>query len=179
MYAILVAGLLAAGKTRFAEREMLAGRDLLIENNFEEESLEPMRNLLEKYGCDAITVRFQGDIETIYSRFLDRERSPDRHPGHIRNDHYPADDPPSLTSPTLEQFAEGAGRRGFVRFSLGRLIEVDATDASQKLHRRRAAARPRVLLPRRVLLREDVAEVEVDDENVPKSAGIEQEQDAK
>lgn len=109
---------------------MLAGRDLLIENNFEEESLEPMRNLLEKYGCDAITVRFQGDIETIYSRFLDRERSPDRHPGHIRNDHYPADDPPSTTL-TLEQFAEGAARRGFARFSLGRLIEVDATDLAR------------------------------------------------
>lgn len=131
MYAILVAGLPAAGKTRFAEREMLAGRDLLIENNFEEESYEPTKKLLEKYGYEAITVRFQGDIETIYSRFLDRERSPDRHPGHIRNDHYPADDPPSLTSPTLEQFAEGAGRRGFVRFSLGRLIEVDATDVGK------------------------------------------------
>lgn len=42
----------------FAERELMAGRDLLIENNFEDESYEPMRNLLEKYGCDAITVRF-------------------------------------------------------------------------------------------------------------------------
>lgn len=131
MYAILVAGLPAAGKTRFAEREILAGRDLLIENNFEDESYEPTKKLLEKYGCDAITVRFQGDIEAIYSRFLDRERSPDRHPGHIRNDHYPADDPPTLTSPTLEQFAEGAARRGFARFSLGRLIEVDATDVGK------------------------------------------------
>lgn len=131
MYAILVAGLPAAGKSRFAEREMLAGRDLLIENNFEDESYEPTKKLLEKYGCDAITVRFQGDIEAIYSRFLARERSPDRHPGHIRNDRYPSEEPPTVISPTLEQFAEGAARRGFARFSLGRLIEVDATDLAR------------------------------------------------
>ena len=76
MYAILIAGLPAAGKSRFAEREILAGRDLLIENNFEDESYEPTKKLLEKYGYDAITVRFQGDIEAIYSRFLARERPP-------------------------------------------------------------------------------------------------------
>lgn len=179
MYAILVAGLPAAGKTRFAEwlsarrklpliskdeikerlfdtlgfrsreekvrlgvaafellcgfaeREMQAGRDLLIENNFEDSSTEPMKELLEKYGCDAITVRFQGNIETIYSRFLEREHSPNRHPGHIRNDRYPADDDPPSTSLTLEQFADGMGKRGFARFSLGRLIEVDATDLAR------------------------------------------------
>lgn len=179
MYAILVAGLPAAGKTRFAEwlsarrklpliskdeikerlfdtlgfrsreekvrldvaafellcgfaeREMQAGRDLLIENNFEDSSTEPMKELLEKYGCNAITVRFQGNIETIYSRFLEREHSPDRHPGHIRNDRYPADDDPPSTSLTLEQFADGMEKRGFARFSLGRLIEVDATDLAR------------------------------------------------
>lgn len=176
MYAILVAGLPAAGKTRFAEwlsarrklpliskdeikerlfdtlgfgsreekvrlgnaayelmchiaeREMRAGRGLLLENNFEDSSYEPLRSLLEKYGYTAITVRFSGDIETIYSRFLAREHSPDRHPGHIRNDRYPAEGAVPPTSLTLEQFAEGMERRGFARFRLGELVEVDATD---------------------------------------------------
>lgn len=181
MYCILIAGLPAAGKSRFAEwlavrrglpslskdavkeklfdtvgfrsreekvalgraaqeivcdtaeRLMAAGLPLILENNFETSSREGILRLLERYRCIPVTVLFDGDLRTIYRRFVERDRSPERHRGHVVNTAYPErEDSPPCIPMGFEAFARGTAERGFREFDVGGVrIVVDSTDLSR------------------------------------------------
>jgi len=113
----------------FAEAQLAAGCSFILENNFEDSSRRPLEELLDKYDCRVITVRFGGEIGAIHRRFLERDQSPERHRGHVVNTRYPEVGEKAAYVPlSLENFAAGMMARGFDRFCLGRLVCVDATD---------------------------------------------------
>lgn len=111
-----------------------AGGSAILENNFEWASENGLRALLDKYGCTPVTIQLTGDYMTIYERFLLRDRSPERHRGHVVNTQYPElpGPRPEYEPISFRQFVEGFTSRGMADFHIGgpRLV-VDVTDLSQ------------------------------------------------
>lgn len=113
---------------------LAAGGSVILENNFENSSRPGVQALLKQYACPSVTVMLTGDSREIYQRFLAREKSPDRHRGHIVNTCYP--EPPGKKADCVpvsyEQFMSGAKRRGMCDFDIGGpRIVVDGTDFQQ------------------------------------------------
>ena len=113
-----------------AEELMRSARPFILENNFENVSKEGLLTILEKYEYKAITVTLTGDYKIIYQRFLERNRDPGRHPGHVVNDCYPGSK--EINSPvqiSYESFVEGITQRGMDSFTAnGPQIILDTTD---------------------------------------------------
>ena len=115
-----------------AEQFMQVGESFILENNFGDISKPQIMELLEKYHYTAITVRLTGDYEKIYERFAKRDRSPERHRGHVVNDCYPEKEGSTQENPTMmthERFLQGIEHRGYDSFCAnGPLIVVDTTN---------------------------------------------------
>lgn len=113
-----------------AEELMKSARPFILENNFENVSKEGLLTILEKYEYEAITVTLTGDYKIIYQRFLERNRDPGRHPGHVVNDCYPGSK--EINSPvqiSYERFVEGITQRGMDSFTAnGPQVILDTTD---------------------------------------------------
>ena len=113
-----------------AEELMRSARPFILENNFENVSKEGLLTILEKYEYEAITVTLTGDYKIIYQRFLERNRDPGRHPGHVVNDCYPGSK--EINSPvqiSYERFVEGITQRGMDSFTAnGPQVILDTTD---------------------------------------------------
>ena len=67
------------------EEQMKVGMSVIAESNFVKESIPFIKNLMEKYEYKSITVRFEGDLQTLHKRFLQRECSGERHEGLVSN----------------------------------------------------------------------------------------------
>lgn len=132
----------------FAEQLMKRGRPFLLENNFEAASKPGITALLERYDCRPVTLFLTGDYRVLYQRFLERDRSPDRHRGHVVNTCYPepAGEKAPHTPIGFEQFVSGIENRGMADFHVGgdRII-VDTTDFS-KVDRKSIAGQVQKLL---------------------------------
>ncbi len=63
------------------EEEMKSNKTFVAESNFIKESIPIVKELIEKYGYNSLTIRFEGDLKVLHKRFLDREHSSERHPG--------------------------------------------------------------------------------------------------
>lgn len=118
----------------FAERLMKREQAFIMENNFENASYDKLMELLNTYGYTAVTVRLTGDHEKIYERFARRDRSPERHRGHVVNDRYPEPEGCPEENPTAlsyEGYLSGIEKRGYERFAAnGPVIVADTTDFS-------------------------------------------------
>ncbi|MGL5150362.1 MAG: AAA family ATPase [Clostridium sp.] len=115
----------------FADEMLKCNLTVILESNFENASINELRELIDKYNCKTITVIFKGDIEEIYKRFEKRDNSGERHRGHVINTAYPegneGDKP--YVSMGLDGFKKMAFDRGMYDFSIGgERIEVEATD---------------------------------------------------
>lgn len=116
---------------------MKAGQPFILENNFEYSSEHGIKILLEKYRYSVLTITLTGDYKVIYQRFLARESSPDRHRGHVVNDHYPEKKGNDLNAPktktiSYEDFVCGIEQRGFDAFWIGGgQMKIDTTDFSK------------------------------------------------
>ena len=76
-----------------------------------------------------LTVLFDGQTDAVYARFVQRDRSPGRHRGHVVNDRYPETTPQrEVKSLDFEAFERSIEQRGYRRFSIGTRIVVDCTD---------------------------------------------------
>ncbi len=118
----------------FAEQLMKRGRPFLLENNFEAASKPGITALLKRYDCRPVTLLLTGDYQVLYQRFIKRDRSPDRHRGHVVNTCYPepAGEKAPHTSISFEQFVSGIESRGMADFNVGGdRIVVDTTDFSK------------------------------------------------
>ena len=67
------------------EQQMKVGVPLIVESNFVKESIPIIKNLLNKYDYRNITIRFEGDLQILHKRFLEREYSNERHVGLVTN----------------------------------------------------------------------------------------------
>lgn len=115
----------------FAESLMKVGLPLILENNFENTSKADLQKLIEGYKYQVITVLFDGNMEVIYNRFVERDISPSRHRGHVVNTEYPEilSNPEPIIPMGLEAFEKKFTERGMRDFVIGdHLIKVDCTD---------------------------------------------------
>ncbi len=116
-----------------AEQMMQCHKSFILENNFEASSRQGLIQLLERYGYRVLTLRLTGDYARIYERFIQRENSPLRHPGHVTNSRYSKEEG-AAQSPTitLEQFISGIQAREMDSFCIGdQVIDLDTTDFSK------------------------------------------------
>lgn len=113
-----------------ATQLMKNNQPFILENNFEKVSEKPLLHILKKYSYTAITITLTGDYHIIYERYVERNYSPDRHRGHVVNDHYPEINPnKDIESVSFENFIRGIVDRGMDCFMAnGPHIVVDTTD---------------------------------------------------
>lgn len=117
----------------FAVSLLKQNRPIILENNFEESTKPGLLNLINKYNCKPLTIRLTGDLNIIYKRFVERDKSPERHRGHVVNTCYPecgnTDVVPTMS---FENFKKMINERGIIDFQVGEnVIEVDCTDFSK------------------------------------------------
>ncbi len=67
------------------EKQMKVGLPLIVESNFVKESVSIIKDLLNKYDYKSITIRFEGDLQILHRRFLNREYSDERPMGLVSN----------------------------------------------------------------------------------------------
>lgn len=67
------------------EEQMKVGLPLIAESNFVKESVPIINDLLNKYDYKSITIRFEGDLQILHKRFLNREYSDERPMGLVSN----------------------------------------------------------------------------------------------
>ena len=107
-----------------------SGKSVILDNNFEDRNRAGLEKLITVHPCNVITVRFDCDVAVVYERYLKRDKSPDRHPGHVLMTAYPpipgVEDEVKLL--TLEHFNGKYRSRGTFDFCMGKLIRVDADD---------------------------------------------------
>ena len=113
----------------YASTLMAAGQPFILENNFEDRNKPALQKLFDKYGYRCLVIRFGGDIEVIYQRYLKREKGGTRHKGHGNKPDFGRQEKELLLAPmTFEEFVEGVSRRGISNFSLGgEELAVDTT----------------------------------------------------
>jgi len=121
----------AANIMMFTAAKILdAGGSVILDNNFEDRNIENLTNVIENHPCNVITVRFDCEMKEAYRRYAQRDKDPGRHPGHVLMTSYPPVEgvEDAVKDMTQESFCEKYTRRGTMRFSMGKLIAVDATD---------------------------------------------------
>ena len=121
----------------FAELHLEIGLPVILENNFENVSKPGLLKLIEKFQCKTVTVKFTADPDILAQRFRIRDRSPERHRGHVINTQYPeVEGQEELTaeSPLIypASYFSAMDQRGMAAFTIGGPeIIVDTTDFSK------------------------------------------------
>lgn len=114
----------------FAEVLMKHKEIFILECNFEKESKKQIADLINKYKYKCITAFLSGDHRKIYERFVRRNESGDRHPGHVVNDCYPrAVRKADFAAISFERFESEIENRGMDDFEVGDShFRIDTTD---------------------------------------------------
>ena len=89
------------------EEHMKVGTPIIAESNFVKESVPIIKNLLNKYNYECITLRFTGDLKVLYERFLKREYSSERHMGLNSNGKFDKYEVFEETSKKISEFKIG------------------------------------------------------------------------
>lgn len=113
-----------------AAQSMKLGLPVILEGNFDSNSLPDLKELIKKYDYHCIAVRFGGDLRIIYDRFIKRCHANNVQTGHVSTESYPAGvNAVQRPDYTFEQFRDMVIQRGIMDFSLGNdLICVDSSD---------------------------------------------------
>lgn len=106
---------------------------MIIDNNFDTDSQERLKEILERHQCTAITLFFGGETDAFYKRYVERDNEHKRHLGHVLQEHYPPREGESLDyEMTREEFSEKFEKRGMNQFDCpGYRINIDATNPEQ------------------------------------------------
>lgn len=117
----------------YAEQLMKCGQVFILENNFEESAKMGIYKLLNKYDYKSITAVLKGEYKVLYDRFCERNKSRERHPGHVVNDFYPRDLKASdYELVSFEKFMNAIQTRGMDTFDIGEpRLYFDTTDISR------------------------------------------------
>jgi predicted kinase len=117
-----------------ADLHLEIGQPVILENNFENASKPGLCRLIEKHTCKTVTVKFFAEANVLAKRFMLRDKSPERHRGHVINTQYPepegaGDIKPEPFNPDI--YFSAMKERGMDIFSIGgEEILVDTTDFS-------------------------------------------------
>lgn len=115
---------------RCTEALLVGGQSVIVVNNFPKDTARRVEKILEKYDCSCVLVFFGGSSDVFYQRYVERDRIPRRHLGHILQDRYPPlPGDPQVYTMSREEFAEKFEKLGINDFQItqGVRINVDAT----------------------------------------------------
>lgn len=114
------------------ETKMREGVSVISDYPFSWKQKGRLEELSQKYGYEVITVRLLGDIDRLYERSRMRDLNPDRHLGHMVSCYHKGDVMEDRSQAdclvTYPVFKDRCLHKGYDKFQLGYLIDVDATD---------------------------------------------------
>lgn len=114
------------------EKEMKKGSIIISDYPFSDKQKGKLQALVQKYEYQPITFRLIGDIETLYERSRKRDLDPSRHLSHLVSKYQKGDVLEDRTKAdclvTHDIFVDRCKNRGYDKFQLGYLIEIDVTD---------------------------------------------------
>ena len=114
---------------RCAESVLKNGTSLIVVNNFDSNMSGRVQEMIERCGCDTVTVFLNGDPDVLHARYVARDKANSRHLGHTFIDRYPPKEGDPIGLPmTREYFADRFERHGMADFTIGGArIDLDAT----------------------------------------------------
>lgn len=114
------------------ENKMRKNYDIISDYPFSDKQKEVFSRLALKYGYTILTVRMVGELPVIYQRRVDRDLDASRHPGHLLNQYHIGDTISDKQRQThlisYHDFITKCQESGYKDFSLGEVVEIDATD---------------------------------------------------
>lgn len=103
----------------FCEELMKSGAAFIFESNLGATCPPTLEKLVEHYSYKVITVLFDGDVDVIHRRFVERDRTEERHPGLVSGTRFDSAEEFAKRTAPCRAFAYG-----------DHMIRVDATDFS-------------------------------------------------
>ena len=103
-----------------AECLLRVGEICILESNFFPPQNEWIERLLVKYNASCLTFLFDGNMEVLWDRYVNRES--ERHWVH------------NFVRQSKDRFINGAIKAGVGNFTVGKTIKVDTTDFSKINH---------------------------------------------
>lgn len=113
-----------------AEVILVSGGSVILDNNFDTAAGEALHTLQTRLAPRSVTLLLTADEDVLYKRYLDRDLSHTRHPGHAVSDRYPPlPGDPEVSPMEREGFAQRYLSRGMGRVNWGGpVIRVDTTN---------------------------------------------------
>jgi predicted kinase len=103
-----------------AERFLQAGQTCILESNFKPSETGQIKILLEKYNAECLTFIFKADLDVVFDRYIERDKSVERHWVHLSGENI-----------SKEAFKTGHIKAGLSEAAIGETICVDATSFDQ------------------------------------------------
>lgn len=117
------------------EQKMGEDAGIVSDYPFSDKQKQTLADLAQKFNYSIITVRLVGDIDKLYERSRKRDLGPNRHLGHLVSRYHKGDVMKDRSQAdclvTYEIFRDRCLNKGYDKFELGYLIEIDATDVTK------------------------------------------------
>lgn len=117
------------------EAKMREGCNIISDYPFSDKQKGRLEALSSKYHYQVITIRSLGNIDRLYENSRKRDLRQDRHLGHLVSRYHKGDVLEDRSKAdclvTREIFTDRCLHKGYDKFQLGHLIEVDASDFSK------------------------------------------------
>lgn len=117
------------------EEKMKQDESIISDYPFSDKQKGRLSALSETYGYEVITIRFIGDIEHLYEVSRKRDLEQSRHLGHLVSCYHKGDVLEDRTKAdclvTYQIFRDRCLHKGYDKFHMGHLIEVDVSDFSK------------------------------------------------
>lgn len=123
-------------QTYYQEMEKLfkIESNVLSDYPFSEKQKPTIANLAEIYGYKIYTIRLVANLDVLFARQKLRDLDESRHLGHILTNYHKDTNIQHKQADNLlnyEEFIHRCTTRGYEKFSLGKLYELDVTDYSK------------------------------------------------
>ena len=69
----------------FCEMLMKSGQTIIFESNFSNTCPDILKEMVNKYEYKVVTILFDGNVEVIHKRFVERDTTEERHAGLVSN----------------------------------------------------------------------------------------------
>ncbi len=117
------------------EEEFRQGKSVLSDYPFSEKQRDKLDQLTRKFNYQVITIRLIADLDVLFARQKKRDLDDTRHLGHILTSYHKNDSIISRENADnlldYKEFIRRCTTRGYDKFSLGTLYELDVTDFSK------------------------------------------------
>ena len=117
---------------QYLESDMSENKNIISDYPFSEKQKDFLKSYTEKYNYHVITIRLVAQIDILFERQKLRDIDNNRHIGHILNRYHKNQVLENRSQAegllTYEEFYNRCKYRGYDKFELGDLIEIDVTD---------------------------------------------------